>query len=107
MRTAGNAVLTMMKIGTIAQRISDSAFGREPALRRKVAIEWIMTANTPATTNAQIHRTEGGAIIAALFMAARLPAARLRARRDAHPAFVPAARTTAAASGTCNRPRSP
>jgi hypothetical protein len=63
MRTAGSAVLTIMKIGTIAQKISARAFRREPAVRRKVAIEWIMTANTAATTNAQIHRTGVGVII--------------------------------------------
>jgi hypothetical protein len=60
MRTAGTAVLTIMKIGTIAQKISARAFGREPAARLNVAMEWIMTANTPATTNAQIQRRELG-----------------------------------------------
>jgi hypothetical protein len=61
MRTAGSAVLTMMKMGTIAQRISRQALG--PLARRKVAIEWIMTANTAAATNAQIHRMGAGTII--------------------------------------------
>ena len=61
MRTAGSAVLTMMKIGTIAQRISASALGSLP--RRNVAIEWIMTANTAAATKPHIHRIGIGTIV--------------------------------------------
>jgi len=61
MRTAGSAVLTMMKIGTMAQRISRQALG--PLVWRKVAIEWIMTANTAAATNPQIHRIGASIIV--------------------------------------------
>ena len=70
MRTAGSAVLTMMKIGTIAQTISARALGRAlgcpPLPRRNVAIEWIMTANTAAATNPQIQRMGMSAIVNAL-----------------------------------------
>ena len=69
MRTAGSAVLTMMKMGTIAHRISASALGPAPRsapARRKVAIEWIMTANTAAATNPQIHRRGVGTIVSVL-----------------------------------------
>ena len=62
-KAAGNAALTMMKIGTMAQKISAIACGRSPAARRKVAIEWIMTANTAAATNPHTHRIGVASIV--------------------------------------------
>src|SRR5262245_2820864 len=86
MRTAGSAVLTMMKIGTIAESISARGISARALgwpLRRNVAIEWIMTANTAAATNAQAHRIGVGTIMG------------VRAPGDARPDVEPAVRTTA------------
>jgi hypothetical protein len=63
-RIAGVAEAAMIAIGTIAQSTSASTPATlprpttlaSPARRRKVATEWIMTANTTAAPAAHSHR---------------------------------------------------